>query len=130
MSVNYTQEDVDLMVEEYTKEPNRETVEKLAEQLNKSIKSIIGKLSREGVYKKTVYKTKTGDTPITKKELVQELADYLEIDYDRISGLEKSPKADITTLVLTIREGIHNGQESWEAPEGRSGLFIETREAV
>ena len=111
MSVNYTQEDVDLMVEEYTKEPNRETVEKLAEQLNKSIKSIIGKLSREGVYKKTVYKTKTGDTPITKKELVQELADYLDIEYDRISGLEKSPKADITTLVLTVREGFELTKE-------------------
>jgi Zn-dependent M32 family carboxypeptidase len=130
MSVNYTQEDVDLMVEEYTKEPNRETVEKLAEQLNKSIKSIIGKLSREGVYKKTVYKTKTGDTPITKKELVQELADYLELDYDRISGLEKSPKADITALVVTLREGVHNAQESWERPEGHSGLFIEFKEAV
>jgi len=103
MSVNYTEEQVNLMVEAYKINPDRQTVEKLAESLNKSIKSIIGKLSREGVYKKTVYKTKTGDTPVTKKELVSELADMLELKYDAISGLEKSPKADLTTLVVTIR---------------------------
>ena len=73
MSVNYTEEQVDLMKEQYTKNPSRETVENLAETLDKSIKSIIGKLSREGVYKKTVYKTKTGEDPETKKEIVQDL---------------------------------------------------------
>ena len=127
MSVNYTEEQVSLMIEQYENEPTRETVENLAGKLNKSIKSIIGKLSREGVYKKTVYKTKTGETPITKKELVEELADYLDISYISIAGLEKSPKADLNYLVSTVREGVHNAQESWEAPEGRSGLFIETR---
>ena len=48
--MNYTEEQVELMVEQYKAEPNRQTVEKLAEELNKSVKSIIGKLSREGVY--------------------------------------------------------------------------------
>ena len=61
MSVNYTEQQVQHMIEEYKNNPTRETVENLAEELNKSIKSIIGKLSREGVYQKTVYKTKTGD---------------------------------------------------------------------
>tara|TARA_B110000459_G_C16540658_1_gene461759 strand:- start:30 stop:362 length:333 start_codon:yes stop_codon:yes gene_type:complete len=104
MSVNYTEEQVNLMVEAYKINPDRQTVEKLAESLNKSIKSIIGKLSREGVYKKTVYKTKTGDTPVTKKELVSELAEMLGLKYDNISGLEKSPKSDLTTLVVAIRD--------------------------
>ena len=124
MSVNYTEEQVSLMIEQYENEPTRETVENLAGELNKSIKSVIGKLSREGVYKKTVYKTKTGETPITKKELVEELASYLDISYNSIAGLEKSPKADLNTLVSTVRQGVHNAQESWE---GNLGLFIETR---
>lgn len=124
MSVNYTEEQVELMIDAYSANPTRDTVEDLAKNLDKSIKSIIGKLSREGVYKKTVYKTKTGETPITKKELVQELADYLDINYGSISGLEKSPKADLNYLVSTVREGVHNAQESWE---GTTGLFIETR---
>ena len=44
MSINYTQEQVEHMIEAYTRNPNRETVENLAEDLDKSIKSIIGKL--------------------------------------------------------------------------------------
>ena len=98
MSVNYTPEQVDLMKEQYTKNPSRETVENLAETLDKSIKSIIGKLSREGVYRKTVYKTKTGEDPETKKEIVESIADTLDIDYEPVAGLEKAPKAALKLL--------------------------------
>ena len=103
MSVNYTPEQVDLMKEQYTKNPSRETVENLAETLDKSIKSIIGKLSREGVYRKTVYKTKTGEDPETKKEIVEEIAQLIEVE-GTIAGLEKSPKADLKLLRNTLRE--------------------------
>ena len=103
MSINYTQEQVDLMKEKYTSNPSRETVEELAETLDKSIKSIIGKLSREGVYKKTVYKTKTGESPETKKEIVEDLAGSLNLEYGQVAGLEKSPKSALKIL----REAIH-----------------------
>ena len=72
--------------------------------MNKSIKSIIGKLSREGVYEKTVYKTKTGEDPVTKKELVEELSELVGIEYSMISGLEKSPKIDLKRLVDILKE--------------------------
>ena len=104
MSVNYTPEQVDLMKEQYTKNPSRETVENLAETLDKSIKSIIGKLSREGVYRKTVYKTKTGEDPETKKEIVESIADTLDINYEPVAGLEKSPKAALKVLRSGINE--------------------------
>ena len=104
MSLNYTPEQVDLMKEQYTKNPSRETVENLAETLDKSIKSIIGKLSREGVYRKTVYKTKTGEDPETKKEIVESIADTLDIDYEPVAGLEKSPKAALKLLRSGINE--------------------------
>ena len=112
MSVNYTEEQVDYMVKAYSDQPTRETVNALADELNKSVKSIIGKLSREGVYKKTVYKTKTGEDPITKKELVEELASILDISANSIVGLEKSPKADLKNLVLTLREYESKGEEN------------------
>ena len=111
MSVNYKEEQVNYMVRAYEVEPTRATVDALADELNKSVKSIIGKLSREGVYKKTVYKTKTGEDPVTKKELVEELAGILDISADSIVGLEKSPKADLKNLVLTLREYESNGEE-------------------
>ena len=104
MSVNYTEEQVKEMVAQYSENPTRETVEELAEEFNKSIKSIIGKLSREGVYEKTVYKTKTGEDPVTKKELVEELSELVGIEYSMISGLEKSPKIDLKRLVDILKE--------------------------
>tara|TARA_Y100001972_G_scaffold75739_1_gene92072 strand:- start:341 stop:664 length:324 start_codon:yes stop_codon:yes gene_type:complete len=103
MSVNYTPEQVEHMIEEYTNKPTRETVENLADNLDKSIKSIIGKLSREGVYKKTVYKTKTGEDPETKKQIVEDLAGLLNVEYTQVAGLEKSPK----TALKILREAIH-----------------------
>ena len=112
MSVNYTEEQVDYMVKAYSDQPTRETVNALADELNKSVKSIIGKLSREGVYKKTLYKTKTPEDPITKKDLVEQLAGKLNISANSIVGLEKSPKADLKNLVLTLREYESNGQEN------------------
>jgi Asp-tRNA(Asn)/Glu-tRNA(Gln) amidotransferase C subunit len=95
MAVNYTQDQVEYIVNQYRLEPTRETVEKLAEELNKSVKSIIGKLSREGVYRKTEYTTKAGTKPVTKLELVQELEERLETT---LAGLEKAPKSVLFKL--------------------------------
>ena len=104
MSANYTQEQVDHMVEAYKEKPERATVDMLAEDLDKSVKSIIGKLSREGVYEKTVYKTKAGEDPVTKKELVENLSELVGIKYELIAGLEKSPKIDLKRLVDILEE--------------------------
>tara|TARA_Y100001972_G_C7569247_1_gene285738 strand:+ start:251 stop:583 length:333 start_codon:yes stop_codon:yes gene_type:complete len=108
MATNYTDEQVQMMRERYEDKPTRETVENLAEELNKSIKSIIGKLSREGIYQKAIYKTKTGEVPVTKAEIVENLANLINIDSSKIKGLEKAPKQDIKYLLATI-EGVING---------------------
>lgn len=107
MAANYTQEQVDFMVAEYTNKPTRETVEKLTVIMSKSAKSIIGKLSREGVYQKAIYKTKTGEVPVTKEQLIKNIAVLLEIDSSKIMGLEKAPKQDIKYLytILETRDG-------------------------
>ena len=91
--MNYSEKDTSYMIAEYTKNPTRETVERLATELEKSIKSVIGKLSREGIYRREVYKTKTGEDPITKIEIVAQIAEKINIDPAKLVGLEKSPKA-------------------------------------
>jgi len=95
------------MKQRYSANPTRETVEELAEELNKSIKSVIGKLSREGVYEKTEYLTKTGEKPVTKRELVEKVAEILAVDYQALAGLEKSPKSALKlleeTLIINLR---------------------------
>ena len=45
--MNYSEETTKYMVEKYKASPERETVEDLAKELSKSIKSIIGKLSEK-----------------------------------------------------------------------------------
>ena len=100
--MNYSEETTKYMVEKYKASPERETVEDLAKELSKSIKSIIGKLSREGVYRREIYKTKTGELPITKVEIVSHIADGLGIEVESLSGLEKAPKATLTKLEVAI----------------------------
>jgi len=82
----------------YSKNPERGTVELLAQELDKSTKSIIGKLSREGVYRRESYVTKTGEKPITKVELVASIADSLGVSVDSLEGLEKTPKGVLKLL--------------------------------
>ena len=106
MAVNYTQDQVEYIVNQYRLEPTRETVEELAEELNKSVKSIIGKLSREGVYRKTEYTTKTGEKPVTKLELVTELAEKLELKEWELAGLEKAPKVALKNMMRKINENM------------------------
>ena len=102
MAANYTQDQVEFMVQSYRKQPSRETVDALAEELDKSVKSIIGKLSREGVYRKQVYTTKTGEVPVTKEFLILGLAELFEVDSSKLMGLEKAPKQVIKFLHDTI----------------------------
>ena len=98
--MNYNDQQTQYMILEYTKNPTPETVEKIAAFLEKSSKSIIGKLSREGVYQRAVYTSKTGETPVTKADLVCNIAENLGIEVEDLVGLDKSPKTALKALEL------------------------------
>ena len=102
MATNYTSEQVSYMIDKYNESPTRDTVQILAEELGKSTKSIIGKLSREGVYQKAQYVSKTGEFPITKKELVVKIADAVDGELEKLEGLEKSPKKELKYLLTLV----------------------------
>jgi hypothetical protein len=99
---NYTEEETTTMVQSYIASPTPETVDLLASTMSKSKKSIIGKLSREGVYRREVYVSKTGDKPITKVEIVSNIAESLGLESTSLSGLEKSPKAALRSLEKAV----------------------------
>ena len=99
---NYTEEETQYIIEQYTNSPELTTVYNLAEELKKPVKSIIGKLAREGVYQRQSYKTKTGEEPVTKSELVSEIVDRLEIEEALVAGLEKAPKQALKALLDAI----------------------------
>ena len=98
--MNYTPEMVERMKEVYLENPTREAVKLLAVEMDRSEKSIIGKLSREGVYQRQSYKSKTGEDPITKEALVVEIAEKLGVD--NLAGLEKSPKTVLKKLLENL----------------------------
>jgi hypothetical protein len=96
--MNYTERETEYIVAWYKDKPSMQTVENLANELGKSTKSIIGKLSREGVYERAVYKNKSGDLPVTKVEIVSSIATNLGVEIEDLVGLEKAPKATLKTL--------------------------------
>ena len=98
----YTTEMTEAIVNEYIENPSPETVENLAIQYNRSKKSIIGKLSREGVYRREVYVSKTGEAPITKVEIVSNIAESLGLENSTLAGLEKSPKTALRNLEKAV----------------------------
>tara|TARA_B100000963_G_C22215435_1_gene489186 strand:+ start:222 stop:542 length:321 start_codon:yes stop_codon:yes gene_type:complete len=98
--MNYTKEQTEYIIKQYMEKPSMDSVRVLADEMDKSIKSIIGKLSREGVYQRAVYKNKIGEVPVTKMEIVNNIAENLGIEVESLVGLEKSPKATLKTLEL------------------------------
>jgi len=96
---NYTDEMVAQMIDAYEANPLRETVDMLAGEMGKSVRSIIAKLSREGVYVAQPKVTKTGEPVVRKQELVVALQDHFGIE---IPTLVKASKADLQRLVDSI----------------------------
>ena len=101
--INYTPEQVVWMSNLYKQTPTRQTVEDIANILEKSTKSVIGKLAREGIYQKAEYTSKTGEKPITKVQIVERLANMLTLEVDQLDGLEKAPKGVLKLLYDELR---------------------------
>lgn len=99
MSKNYSESDTAWMITEYQKEPTPETVAMIAAKLRKPRKSVISKLSREGVYQKKVYLTKTGDIPISKADLVLQIEECLGKTFRQ---LDKAPKSTLNDLKESV----------------------------
>ena len=100
-SVNYTDEMVNTMTEQYAANPTRETVDALADQFGKTTRSIIAKLSREGVYVAQPRTTKSGEPVISKSELVAQISEHFGIE---MPTLVKAGKQDLQKLVDAISQ--------------------------
>jgi hypothetical protein len=76
---------------------NKDT-DALALQFGKSSRSIIAKLSRMGIYVKPEYTTKTGETPISKEEIVANIATLIDANVETLESLEKANKTALQTI--------------------------------
>ena len=96
---NYTDEMVTTMHTLYEANPTRETVDELAEQFGKSVRSIIAKLSREGIYVAQPRVTKTGEPVVRKAELVDQINSHFDMEFPT---LIKASKVDLQNLLNAI----------------------------
>ena len=96
---NYNQDMEAKLINDYRDNPTRETVEKLASQMGKSVRSITAKLSQLGVYKKIERKTKTGKFVISKSDLVKIINEHYNLE---MPSLVKATKEDLEKMVINL----------------------------
>ena len=103
---NYTEAQTAKMVKDYA---NGVTIESLAEELGKKTRSIIAKLTREGVYKaKSGYVSKTGAAVVKKEELATAIGDILGLSVNDTDSLTKATKPALVAMLAGLkRMGTH-----------------------
>lgn len=100
-AVNYTPEQTAKMVADYTAGI---TVEAIATELGKTVRSVVAKLSREKVYKAKEYKTKTGETVVKKDELADKMAEVFGLTEAEADSLTKANKTALKKILDKFAE--------------------------
>lgn len=101
-AVNYTPEATKEIVTAYTANPTKETVSALATKFGKTSRSIVAKLSREGVYKKAEYVAKNGEKPETKESKVERVAKAIGTTAEKLGGLEAATKGALDLILAAL----------------------------
>jgi predicted transcriptional regulator len=102
-TVNYTPEQSAQMVADYQAGV---TVETIAENLGKTVRSVVAKLSREKVYVAKTYVSKTG-APVVKKDAhADAIGAILKMTESEIESLTKANK----TALVKIFEALANSK--------------------
>lgn len=94
-TVNYTAEQTVALVNRYNA---GEAVEALATAYGKSVKSVVAKLVREGVYKSKAKAKGEGTGRVTKAKLVQDLAYQCGVEASVLESLEKASTEALQVL--------------------------------
>lgn len=101
---NYTPEQATKMVADYKAGV---TVETIADALGKSVKSVVAKLSREGVYKAKTYVSKTGEPVAKKDDTADAIGAVLKLSENDTSSLAKANKVALRAIFKALAESVH-----------------------
>jgi hypothetical protein len=99
VAVNYTPEQTLALVEQYQ---SGETVQTLAVQFGKTVRSIVAKLSREGVYQKQGYASKTGERPVKKDAHADAIGAILGLSEADTTSLAKANKSALAAVFAAL----------------------------
>lgn len=99
-TVNYTAEQTLKIVSDYQA---GESVESIAQEMGKSVRSIVAKLSREGVYKKKEYVSKNGERPVSKDVQADAIAAILQLSESDAESLTKANKSALAAILKALQ---------------------------
>jgi len=98
-TVNYTPEMETALRDDYA---NGVAVEVIAANVGRSMRSVVAKLARMGIYKKPERLTKNGE-PVTKKDkLADELAALVGLTEAEATSLEKANKTALVKILAAL----------------------------
>lgn len=98
-SVNYTPEQAAKMVADYQAGV---TVEAIALEFGKTIRSVVAKLSREKVYVAKTYATKTGEKVVKKDETADAIGAVLFLTEAETESLTKANKTALVKIFAAL----------------------------
>jgi response regulator RpfG family c-di-GMP phosphodiesterase len=99
-TVNYTPEQTTQMVADYQ---SGMTVEAIADSLGKTVRSVVAKLSREKVYQKKTYATKTGEAVVKKDAVSDYIGEALGLSEADVTSLTKANKTALKAIADFIK---------------------------
>jgi hypothetical protein len=97
--MKYTPEITIKLIEDYRSGVKIST---LSENLGVPTKSIIAKLSSLGVYQKKPYLSKTGEVPVSKEELLQQICELTGESLEPMESLLKSNKTVLKKIIYHL----------------------------
>jgi hypothetical protein len=105
-AVNYTPEQTASMVAAYVAAPEKATVEALASTLGKTVRSIVAKLSKEGVYVAKAYVSKTGEKPVKKDAHADAIGAVLKLTEAETESLTKANKTALVKIFAALANSV------------------------
>lgn len=99
---NYTEEQTAQIKAEYLANPSKDTIDALAMKMARSARSIIAKLSREGVYIKPERLTKTGEPVEKKGETAEAIGAVLRLSPEEVDSLTKANKSALKKIFAAL----------------------------
>jgi hypothetical protein len=103
-TVNYTDVQTAELVKAYAENPSADTVKFFAEKFGKTTKSVIAKLSREKVYIKKEYISKTGEKPVAKDTTADAIGKILKMTEAETSSLTKANKSALDKIMKALAD--------------------------
>ena len=97
--INYTVEQTETLKEDYLAGVSVETI---ANAMGKSVRSVVAKLSREGVYTPKAYVGKSGEKPVKKDTVADAIGAVLSMSEPEIESLTKANKTALSKIFVAL----------------------------